>query len=128
MKTFMQADAGMRVKGASPNQKYFDVALSASDIIDNQKILDGEISDMVITETIFGEIVGINVKKKTFAFTSVEGDHITGKLCNDFIDTVFEVPKYVEIVVEQRLNINDITKEEKYSYTLLELKEIITNT
>lgn len=127
MKSLVQANAGLKVKGASPNEKYFHVNFSQDDIVSNLSILEGEISNMVSTEVLYGDIVGINVDKKTFAFNSVDGEHITGKLSDGFIDTVFEVPKQVEIQVEQRVDINDLTKEERYMYTLLKINNIVAS-
>lgn len=127
MRTLMQADMGLKMKVASPNNYYFNVKYSMKEIADNLAFLESEINNMVSNEVLYGEIVGINVEKKTFAFKSIDGEHITGKLSNDFVGTVFEVPKQVEITVEQRVNINDITKEEKYTYTLLKIDEIMPN-
>lgn len=127
MKTLIQANAGLKVKGASPNKHYFNVAFSSKEIMDSLTILEGEINNMVTTEVMYGEIVGINVDKKTFAFKSIEEEQITGKLSDNFVDTIFEVPKQVEIEVEQRVDENDLTKEEKYTYTLLKITEIVPN-
>lgn len=125
MKTLFEANAGFKVKVASPNNNYSYIRFSSTDIIENLKALDGEIKNMVSIETMYGEIVGINVERKTFAFKSIEGEHITGKLSENFTDKIFEVPKNVEIKVEQQVDLNDLTHEEKYIYTLLEIEEIV---
>ncbi|AOZ93624.1 DUF6575 domain-containing protein [Paenibacillus crassostreae] len=123
MKTLIEADTGIKVEIASPNKNYFDVKLSVQDVKNTLSILDGEINNMVTVEKIFGEIVGIHTEKKTFSFRSVDGEHITGKLADHFNETTFEVPKHMEIVVEQKIQLNNLTKREKYIYTLIKVND-----
>lgn len=125
MKTLIQANAGLKVKLASPNEYFFNIAFSTNEIMNSLSILEGEINNMVTLEVMFGMLVGINVDKKTFMFIGVDGEQINGKLSDTLVNTTFLVPMQAEVEVEQRVTINDLIKEEKYTYTLLKINEII---
>lgn len=121
MKILLQADVGLRVKTASPNNYSFEIDMSTDDILENLNLLDGEIKDFVSQEKMYGSMVGINVDKKTFAFKSIDDENIIGKLSEKFNGVTFEVPKYVEAEIEIRVTLNEVTNEEKFIYTLLSI-------
>lgn len=121
MKVLLQADVGLQVRAASPNNYCFRVDFTTDDIIRNLNLLEGEIKDMVSIEKMYGTMVGIHVDKKTFAFKSIEDESIIGKLSENFNGVTFEVPKFVEAKIEQRITFNEVTNEEKYIYTLLSI-------
>ncbi|OLN25951.1 DUF6575 domain-containing protein [Desulfosporosinus metallidurans] len=119
MKVLLQAKTGLKIKAASPNNYRFEISFSMDDIERSIQLLETEIKDMVYVEKMFGTMVGINVDKQTFAFKSIEDENIIGKLSENFNGVTFEVPKYVQAEIQQRITLNEITKEERYVYTLL---------
>ena len=121
MKVLLQSETGLKVRLASPNNYSFNIDLSTDDILKSLNLLDGEIKDMVSIENIYGTMVGIRVEKQTFAFTSLEDEHIIGKFSDDFDGVTFEVPKMVEAKIERRVIFNEVTNEEKYSFKLLSI-------
>lgn len=123
MKVLLQADVGLKVRTASPNNFSFAINLSTNDILKNLNLLDGEIKDFVSKEKMYGNMVGIHVDKKTFAFKSIDDENIIGKLSDSFNGVTFEVPKYVEAEIERRVTFNEVTNEEKYIYTLLSIND-----
>lgn len=123
MKILLQADVGLKVRIASPNSYNSNINLTTDDILKNLNLLDGEIKDFVSIEKMYGNMVGIHVDKKTFAFKSIDDENIIGKLSENFDGVTFEVPKYVEAEIERRVTFNEVTNEEKYIYTLLSIND-----
>lgn len=127
MEGLLKAELSVNISLSSPNNYLFKTELTKDDIFNNILFLETEIEDMVISEKMYGTMVGINVDKKTFAFKSNEEGNITGTLADNFNDATFEVPKYVEATFEKKISKNDLTRHEKWEYKLISLNKSISN-
>lgn len=125
MKVFNQSEIEFNIKIASPNYYFYHTEFSNDDIKRNLALLSGELNDLVFTEKILGNMVGINTDKKTFVFKSVDDENIIGKLSDSFIGFTFTIPKFVEATMEKRISFKEFTGEEKKSYILLSIDDHI---
>lgn len=123
----LKAELAVNISLASPNNYSFKTEFTKDDILKNVNFLETEIEDMVISEKMYGTVVGINVDKKTFAFKSREEENIIGTLADNFNDVTFEVPQYIEATFDKKISSNTLTRHEKWEYKLVSLKEIVVH-
>lgn len=120
MSKLCESNVDLKVEMASPNRFYFKTNFTVDEISRSLNALNNEINNLSYNEELIGEIVGINVAKRTFSF-NVNGDYIGGKISDSFEDTIFEVSKFVKVEIKQQIEINSVTNDEKYIYTLLKI-------
>lgn len=116
-----RSDLEVKISLASPNNYVFHTKFNKDDIKRNLKFLEDEISDMTISETMIGTLVGINVEKNTFAFKSTNDENIIGTLSDVFVGKTFEVPRMVEAVFDKKITWNESTQKERCNYVLKEI-------
>lgn len=125
IKTLINSNVGVKFSNASPNKVSFLRHFTTHELVANLSLIDSEIDKMVEAKTFYGKLVGINTKKHTFAFNTVDNEDIKGTLSEEIASDTFKVPQDSEILVEQSIDMNSFTREEKYAYKLLSLKPVV---
>lgn len=128
-----QANISFKAEWGSPFREKRVASLSIKDIRSAIGIMDLEGEDTVQKLELTGDLnlIGVltNKKRSSFEFVSIEGETYKGTLSDDLLDQVargvfFKVPAYNVIAeIEETIEINPATSEEKLSYALLSIKE-----
>lgn len=115
-------ELGIVFNASTPQRDYFHVQYNKDDVRKICVMLESEINNTSIVETISGRLFGINVEKKTFDFETLEGQEIRGKIHNSLLYNEFRIPINIVADIQKTIEINDITGEEKFKYVLLRLE------
>lgn len=115
----VESDVSICFCGASPNKYAFNSYFSYSELRDGLKIIDSEISNRTNQSTLRGTLVGANVKNMTFEFVDQDDKVIKGSISRE-VSIIFEIPRKVQILVEETIGKNTFTGEEKFNYKLIE--------
>lgn len=107
--------------GASPNKNVYSYNYSTIDMEKNLKLIDKEIDTTTKINEYYGSLVGINTNKKTFEFINNNKKEIKGHFAKGLYNLIFAVPQDCKVSIEEKLDFNELTGEEKYFYTLLDL-------
>lgn len=130
-----QANISFKAEWGSPFREKRVASLSIQDIRSAIGIMNLEGEDTVQNLELIGDLrlIGVqtnkNKKRSSFEFVSIEGEVYKGTLSDDLLEKVasgifFKVPTYnVIAAIEENIEINPATSEEKISYSLLNIKE-----
>lgn len=129
LQSLEQAKVSFRADWGSPHKGYQTAMLSRTDIVKIIDILELEGEDTTQTITLTGDLIGLlsdkKKKRSSFEFVAYGGERYKGTLASDLImkeDWSSKIPAYnVTVIIEETLEINPATSEERISYTLLEI-------
>jgi len=126
-----QANVTFKAEWGSPGRGKRVAYLSIDDIKGAIQIMELEEEDMSQIIKLTGELVGLLTDKEknrfTFEFVSNEGERYKGRLSDDLIKKIeaglsLNIPaKNKTIELEETLEINPTTSEERISYTLISI-------
>lgn len=123
LSVLVKNNTGLKTYFATPNRAVKEVFLSLIDIKQSLNALESEIDNTSKQLTYSGKLVGVNVENKTFSFIPHDEKRIEGKLSTDVNAERFTVPLDVEVIIEERILINQLTRKEQIEYTLISIKE-----
>lgn len=121
LRSISNAESGINIEGASPNQNYCQIHYSKDEINRNLSLLRREVDKITEIKSVEGRLIGIEVKDKnsTFKFIANSDEYIKGKISDALSNEVFEVPHNATIKVEQSIGTDPFTHEDIYLYKLL---------
>ncbi len=123
LSVLVKNNTGLKTYFATPNRAVKEVVLSLIDIKQSLNVLESEIDNTSKQLTYSGKLVGVNVENKTFSFIPYDEKRIEGRLSNDVNAERFTVPLDVEVIIEEKILINQLTRKEQIEYTLISIKE-----
>jgi len=116
-------NANLKTYYATPMKSTKDVFLTVDEIKDSLDTLESEISNKSSILSYRGRLVGVNVDSKAFSFIPDDEKKIEGKLSIDVNVEKFTVPLDVNVEIEEKLVINQLTRKEQVEYTLMSVSE-----
>lgn len=125
LNTLLVNQTGVKINNASPNNETFTKHFSTQELSSNLALIDSEIKEIVERNTFYGQLVGVNVERCKFEFTTTDKEKITGKISSELRDSIFSVPQQVEADIEIRIGTDSITHSEKLLYTLMEIRPLV---
>jgi hypothetical protein len=123
LSVLVKNNTGLKTYFATPNRAVKEVFLSLLDIKQSLNALESEIDNTSKQLPYSGKLVGVNVENKTFSFIPHDEKRIEGKLSTDVNAERFTVPLDVDVIIEERILINQLTRKEQIEYTLISIKE-----
>lgn len=122
-------DGGFALKTEWANPFGDNVIAKASydDLKNALKKLEEDSSATTRINTYTCRLVGVDIEKDFFAVVTQDGELLRGKLVKQLEGKQFEVPSEIKAKIEEVCTINPLTDNEKWTYTLLDVIEIIEN-
>jgi hypothetical protein len=119
-----QAGVSFKLDWGSPNNGRKTAILSLDEVNQTIDLLETEGEDMSQVITLIGDLIGIledeRKKRYTFNFISTDNEQYKGDLAPNLLDCIFKVPaRNIKVEIEETIEINPATNEEKISYTLV---------
>lgn len=127
IKSLLSHKIGIKIDVASPNNSTFNRSFTTKELTKNLELVESKIEEIVQKETLYGTLVGINADRGTFEFVTVSDDRIHGTLSPQLMDTKYIVRQQAKIVVEEKIGIDSLTKNEKILFTMIQFEPISLN-
>lgn len=125
LKSLLGGNVGIKISNASPNGKTFERHFTTKELAMNLEFINNEINEFTRNETMYGKLVGVSVERNTFEFVSVSEDQIKGKLSPELNVQTFSIPSEVKVVLEETIETDPFTQEEKIAFRLMSLEDIV---
>mgnify|MGYP001213392364 CR=1 FL=1 len=125
IKSLLTHKTALKIKNASPNNASFEKHLSTDELLKSLDLIDSELNELVKEERLYGKLIGINVDKQTFDFISTDDEKIHGYIAPELGGNVYSVPQVVEITLEEKIDVDSVTHEEKIINKLISIKPIV---
>jgi hypothetical protein len=119
LKALNEGNIDFNVDWGSPNKTSRSISLSHNDVQSLLTILEEDGEDVSEILKLTGTLIGVNVERKTFVFRDDSKEQYSGTIDDALLGRVFSVPMDIDVAIEETLEINPLTKEEKVSYRLM---------
>lgn len=120
LQTLLRHKMALRVHYASPNKTVYNRRFAMEDISQYLKVLDTELQQRVVKETLYGNLVSIDNENHKFGFRSAGNDKFKGKLAPSLQGKTFSVTMPGKAVIETQIQFDEITGTERFNHTLID--------
>lgn len=125
VRVLVDSEVSVKTDWGSPSGRSITSHTSFNDLARTLNVLDR--TDEAVTQTTErpGKLVGVDVESDFFALMLEDREVIKGRLAKHLESRHFEVPSRIVAKLEEACVIDPLTEREKWSYTLLDLRELI---
>lgn len=126
LKALVDASASLKVSWASPTERHRSTYVPLETARNTLHLLGEVAPKMVDTFEVEGRLVGLNNEKWRFDFISTSGERYSGDISEDVKDLGLTLPAdgvglEGTAVIEETVDINPVTGQEKSTYLLLNM-------